>query len=127
MSEPSRTAVVDVAGPGEHGDHKSMHAIIETLYAAGAEVVLSGHDHDYERLAPMTPDGSVDRARGMRQFVVGSGGKNHYATTQGSMTEAVNDDTFGVLSMELRPDGYDWRFVPEPGRSFSDSGSASCH
>ncbi len=112
---------------GEHGDHETMSSFMETLYAAGAEVVLVGHDHDYERFAPLAPDGSVDREKGIRQFVVGSGGRNHYVTSTGPTTEAMNDDTYGVLHMTLKPNGYDWKFVPEVGKTYSDSGSGTCH
>ena len=112
---------------GEHGDNDGVAPFISTLYAAGAEVVLSGHDHDYERFTPLTPDGAPDPARGVRQFVVGSGGRNHYRTTTGATTEAMNADTFGVLQLTLRPGAYDWRFVPEAGGSYTDSGSANCH
>jgi len=112
---------------GEHGDHSTMKPFMDSLYAAGADVVLVGHDHDYERFVPLAPDGTRDDTRGIRQFVVGTGGRNHYATGSGATTEAVNDDTFGVLALTLRPTGYDWRFVPEPGKTYTDSGSAACH
>jgi hypothetical protein len=100
----------------------------DQLYAAGAEVVLSGHDHTYERFAPQTPSGSADPARGIRQWVVGTGGANHthFATTFAN-SQVRNDTTFGVLRLTLRPDGYDWRFVPEKGGGFTDSGSGTCH
>ena len=114
---------------GEHGDHASMAALWQALQEGGAELVLSGHDHDYERFAPQDADGTLDTAHGLRQFVVGTGGKNHYAMTGGLRphSEVHNDDTFGVLVLTLRPGGYGWRFLPEPGKTFTDHGSARCH
>lgn len=100
----------------------------DTLYAAGADVVLSGHDHNYQRFAPQHPDGRADPKRGIRQFVVGTGGKSHY-TIQSPIenTEVYNDATYGVLKLTLRPDSYAWKFIPVVGKTFTDSGSGSCH
>jgi acid phosphatase type 7 len=101
---------------------------VQRLYAAGADVILTGHDHTYERFAPQNPAGLLDTVQGLRAFVVGTGGANH--TTIPSVaanSEVRNADTFGFLRLTLHPGGYDWRFVPEPGKTFSDSGSASCH
>jgi hypothetical protein len=101
---------------------------VQRLYAAGADVVLSGHDHIYERFAPQDPSGVADPARGLRAFVVGTGGANH--TTIPSMAAnsvVANADTFGLLRLTLHPSGYDWTFVPEPGATFTDSGSSACH
>jgi hypothetical protein len=91
-------------------------------------VVLSGHDHDYERFAPQTATGTADPTFGIREFVVGTGGKDH--SGQGTLqpnSEVMNVDTFGVLALTLHPAGYDWQFLPEPGKTFTDSGSATCH
>ena len=100
----------------------------DALYAAGADVVLSGHDHDYERFAPQTSGGVADPARGIREFVVGTGGKRHYAFgTIRANSQTRNSDTNGVLKLTLHASSYDWRFVPEAGMTFSDSGSDSCH
>jgi len=113
---------------GEHGNHISMRAIWQVLYEADADLVLNGHDHDYERFAPQDPNGVADPARGLREFVVGTGGKNHYAiVTPVANSEVRNDDTFGVLKLTLRPTSYDWAFVPEAGKTFTDSGSGTCH
>jgi hypothetical protein len=67
-------------------------------------------------------------ARGLREFVVGSGGRNHYdfVAVQPN-SEARNNDTFGVLQLTLRSNGYDWQFVPEAGKTFTDAGTGSCH
>jgi hypothetical protein len=90
--------------------------------------VVTGHDHDYERFAPQTPDGTADPARGIRQFVVGTGGKNHRPFGSSKPNSEVRDATaFGVLKLTLKPGGYDWQFIPEAGKSFTDSGSGNCH
>jgi len=113
---------------GEHGDFDQMEDIWRTLADAGADVVLSGHDHDYERFASQTATGAPDPARGIVEFVVGTGGKSHTPIVDPKPNSAIrNDQTFGVLRMRLRPTGYDWRFVPVPGGSFTDAGSATCH
>jgi len=100
----------------------------EVLHEAGADVVLSAHDHNYQRFAPQNPDGKVDREGGIREFVVGTGGKSHYEI--GDVlpnSEVQNDETYGVLKFTLHPEGYDWRFVPVEGEAFRDSGHGSCH
>src|SRR5207249_3431802 len=97
----------------------------DALYAAGADVILTGHDHVYERFAPQDPSGKRDDARGIREFVVGTGGANHTSfTTIAANSEVRNASTYGVLNLTLHPTGYDWKFVPEAGASFTDSGSA---
>lgn len=113
---------------GTHGSDPTYDAFWRDLYAAGAEIVLNGHDHDYERLAPLTPDGTADPARGIREFVVGTGGDSHYrfhTITQGSEVRIA--ESFGVLKLTLRPGSYDWRFVSEPGALAADSGTGTCH
>src|SRR5712691_10556308 len=99
------------------------------LYAANADVVLSGHDHIYERFAPQNSSGVLDNARGIRQFVVGTGGNNHTSIATVFANSQVRDTTtFGVLKLTLHPSSYDWQFVPDTGSgSFTDSGSAPCH
>ena len=100
----------------------------QILYDNDVDVILNGHDHIYERFAPQTPDGIADPVRGIRQFVVGTGGSNHTSlATLAANSEVRNTDTFGVLKLTLHLTGYDWQFVPEAGGSFSDSGSAECH
>ena len=105
-----------------------MQALWQALDEAGAEIVLAGHDHNYQRYAPLNPDGTLDRERGIRPFVVGTGGKSHYALKSPPATvEAFNGDTYGILQLSLHPSSYDWRFVPEAGKSFTDTGSTACH
>jgi hypothetical protein len=114
---------------GRHGGDPEMKPLWDALYHAGADVVLNGHDHDYERFAPQDPEGHRDPAHGLREFVVGSGGKNSHRTMGGAKanSEVRNDDTFGVLKLTLHATGYEWEFVPEAGKTFTDLGSGSCH
>lgn len=111
---------------GEHQDEPIYDAFWRDLYAAHAAIVLNGHDHDYERFAPQTPD-EVASAQGIREFVVGTGGKDLRGFVKVQPTSQVrNSSTFGVLQLTLHPNGYDWKFVPVSGQSFSDSGSGTC-
>ena len=101
--------------------------LFQALYDFGADVVLTGHDHNYERFAPQDPAGALDLARGIREFVVGTGGRSLYA--QGLPTansERRNASTFGVLKLTLRSTGFDWQFVPVAGSTFTDSGTDTC-
>jgi hypothetical protein len=112
----------------EHGSSTKPAVVWSDLYNAGAELVLSGHDHDYERFAPMNANSGLDPQYGVREFVVGTGGKNHYhAGTIEVNSEVRNFDTFGVLQLTLSPSGYSWQFIPVAGASFTDRGSGSCH
>jgi hypothetical protein len=126
-----------------------MATIWNDLVTAHADVVLSGHNHDYERFDPigMTPADTADASstttgqpnfqdpvldpNGVREFVVGTGGKNHYGFgSQPPLAgEVVRDaSTYGVLKLTLHPNGYDWQFVNDPGSgTFTDSGTAACH
>jgi acid phosphatase type 7 len=112
---------------GGNGNGPSVTALSRALYDYRADVVLAGHDHDYERFAPQTPDG-VKAADGIREFVVGTGGASHGGTgPRAANSEVFNNDTFGLLRLDLQDGSYDWRFVPESGKQFSDSGHASCN
>ena len=113
----------------KHGGTSTMEPLWEALYEAGAEVVLSGHEHNYERFAPQDPEGRADPQRGIRQFVVGSGGgKSHYPIFDPlPNSEVHNDESYGVLKLTLSPKSYGWRFIPVEGEIFGDSGSARCH
>jgi hypothetical protein len=108
--------------------NKPMGAAWNLLYAAGADVVLNGHQHNYERFAPMTPSGSPNNASGIREFIVGTGGASlsSYAPTYPT-SEVENATSFGVLKITLSSTGYDWQFVPSGSGTFTDSGSTQCH
>jgi acid phosphatase type 7 len=113
---------------GEHGSDPTYTDFWKALYKTDADLILVAHDHDYERFAPQTPDGQLDAARGLREFVVGTGGKSRRAL--GNLepnSEASNADTYGVLQLTLKDSSYDWSFIPEAGASFTDSGSQNCH
>jgi Calcineurin-like phosphoesterase len=113
---------------GEHGDTVAMQPIWQALYDAGAELVINGHDHDYERFAPQDPTGVADPARGIREFVVGTGGKNYYPLSAPvANSEVRNAFTFGVIKFTLHPTSYDWEFIPEAGKTFTDAGHGVCH
>ncbi len=112
----------------KHGNDPELKPFFQALYDAHADVVLGGHDHDYERFAPQSPDGAADPKLGIREIVVGTGGKSHRPFADPKPNSEVRDDTaFGVLKMTLHPSGYDFVFLPEPGKQFTDSGSGSCH
>ncbi len=113
---------------GEHGNHTSVQPLWQALWDANADLILGGHDHDYERFAPQNPAGVTDALRGIREFVVGTGGKSHYAfTTIRPNSEVRNGSTFGVLKLTLHAGSYDWQFVPVAGGTFSDAGRSTCH
>jgi acid phosphatase type 7 len=111
-----------------HGNDPKMKPSWDALYAANAEVVLSGHDHNYERFAPQSPSGTLDTARGIREFVVGTGGT--HLRPMGTIkpnSQVRNTTTHGVLKLTLQPTSYEWNFVPVAGKTFTDSGSTACH
>jgi acid phosphatase type 7 len=113
---------------GKHGDSGKVKPLWDALYEARADVVLSAHDHNYQRYTPQDPEGNAEPERGIRQFVAGSGGKSHYRIKEPLPNNTVyNDDTYGVLRLRLNPNGYEWRFVPVEGKEFTDSGSDECH
>ena len=111
---------------GQHGDQLFMRDIWQALYEFGVDVVVSGHDHNYEQFHRQNPDGMLD-ANGIREFVVGTGGTTLRPFAAIKPNSAVrNSDTHGVLKLILRPTSYDWEFVPVAGQSFIDSGSRPC-
>jgi hypothetical protein len=115
---------------GHHGGSSRYRAFWDVLYEHGAELVLNGHDHVYERFAPQAPDGTPDPDRGVREFVVGTGGANHTPVEHVRPNSEVRDDeSFGVLRLTLRARGYAWEFVREAGSpsGFTDAGHADCH
>ena len=111
-----------------HGNNTAVAPFWNALYAYGAEIVLNGHEHVYERFAPQTPNAVSDLTTGIRQFTVGTGGAGLYSfsSTIQPNSEVRNNSSMGVLKLTLRTGGYDWDFIPATG-SFTDSGSGSCH
>jgi acid phosphatase type 7 len=113
---------------GHDGDNAFVQPFWQALYDAGADVVLNGHSHDYERFAPMDASGNLDNSRGIREYVVGTGGAFFTGIATAKPNSQVRqNDTYGVVKLTLHPSSYDWQFVPEQGGTFSDSGSGSCH
>lgn len=113
---------------GTHGNQKRTKPLWDALYEHGAEIVLGGHDHNYERFAPQTPDGRADPGRGIREFVVGTGGANlrDFPTTEPN-SEVRDDTSHGILRLTLGATGYAWKFLPVQGERFTDSGTGTCH
>ena len=112
---------------GDHGNDPTSRQAWAELYAAGADIVLNGHDHNYERFAPQDPFGTADPQLGIREFVVGTGGKSLRSTgAPQPNSEVRNSATFGVLRLTLHATSYDWRFVPVAGSTFTDVGTGSC-
>jgi hypothetical protein len=112
----------------EHGNSTAVQPLWQALYDNGGEIVLSGHDHNYERFAPQTPSGGSDPLKGIREFVVGTGGagtRSMGATQPNS--EVRNGSTLGVLKLTLGSGSYSWNFIPVAGKTFTDSGSDVCH
>ena len=117
---------IPVFSSGSHGNSPIMREIWKMLYDAGAEIVVNGHDHLYERFAPQTPDGKADE-NGIRQFTVGTGGGGVYRFKSKQANSEVRDNTaYGVIKFTLSPGRYTWEFVPMTGQPFSDSGSGTC-
>jgi len=113
---------------GQQGNYVSMQDIWQTLYNVGTELVINGHDHVYERFAPQDPTGKADPVRGIREFIVGTGGASHNPFLRPIPNSDVRiPGVFGVLKLSLRPESYSWEFVPEAGKTQTDAGSADCH
>jgi hypothetical protein len=111
-----------------HGSSDAVAPLWQALYDAGADVVLAGHEHHYERLAPLDPAGDPDEARGIRSFVVGTGGRSRYPFGPPIAGSEIRDrSTFGVLSLTLGDDRYEWAFLPSAGGTFTDEGTGRCH
>jgi acid phosphatase type 7 len=111
-----------------HAVHPELKPFWEDVYAAHADLVLAGHEHSYERFAPQDPEGQADAKNGVREIVVGTGGRSHDILGAGTAnSELRNWDTYGVLKLALSPGSYTWEFIPEEGGTFRDSGSGTCH
>ena len=112
---------------GANQPHPETGPLFADLYKHGAELLLTGHSHNYERLAPVTPDGIPDPG-GVTQFVVGTGGRNLHTNTgpQLQVSEVLRTDVFGVLELTLEPSAYRARFVGEDGVAVDET-SGTCH
>jgi acid phosphatase type 7 len=111
-----------------HAVHPELKPLWQDLYAAHADLVIAGHEHSYERFAPQDPEGRADPVHGIREIVVGTGGRSHdllgFAMPN---SEVQNIYTYGVLKLTLSPRIYTWEFIPEEGRTFRDAGAGVCH
>jgi hypothetical protein len=111
-----------------YGSTLATRPFWELLYKYGADVVISGHEHNYERFAPQTPDGVLDHARGIREFVVGTGGALPYGFAAPIANSEVRETgSFGVLKLVLHRNSYQWQFIAVPGDRFTDAGWDLCH
>ena len=111
-----------------HPNATDMRPMFQALYDFNAELVVSAHNHQYERFAPQNPSGGLDNVRGVREFVAGAGGVSHYTFGDIQPNSQVRNGTaYGVLKLTLKANSYDWEFVPVAGRIFSDSGTTACH
>ena len=112
---------------GEHGNQDQVAPFWQALYSAGAELVVNGHDHDYERFAPMDPNGQETRPGGIREIVAGTGGGALRPFNQpAANSEFRLAGSYGVLRLTLHPASYDWEFLPANG-TVADAGTAPCH
>ena len=113
----------------KHAIHPELRTFWQDLYKAHADLVLSGHEHSYERFAPQDPNGNLDRKNGIREIVVGTGGRSNdplgFPITN---SEVRNVTSFGVLKLTLWPGKYTWEFIPVDAQNgFHDSGNGTCH
>ena len=113
---------------GNYTDLGKVKPLWDLLYLYKADLVLNGHQHNYQRFAPMTPSGTIDRVNGIREIIAGTGGKGHQSVvTTDPRVEAANGTTFGVLAVTLHATSFDWKFLPEAGKTYTDSGTTACH
>jgi hypothetical protein len=110
-----------------HGSNTGMDAFWQALYDYGADVILNGHEHFYERFGMQDPDGTADAVYGLRQITAGTGGRSSYGFGTPLPNSDVRGQTYGVLKMILHDTSYSWEFTPVAGQTFTDSGSSSCH
>lgn len=132
LAHPSKCALAYFHYPlfssGPHGSISSMKPLWDALYDANADVIISAHDHVYERFAPQNPEGAADGLRGIREFVVGTGGRSLYAFSDiQANSEVRSNTTYGVLKLTLHLSSYDWEFIPVRGGAFTDYGHTACH
>jgi hypothetical protein len=112
---------------GSHGDNRDMQDLWRTLVEFDADVIVAGHDHVYERFAPLNAAGDLDTAKGLRSFVVGTGGAAMHSLGPIHPNSEAQGSEWGVLVLTLEASRYQWNFVPVAGATYRDSGSDSCH
>jgi len=112
---------------GPNGRNPDIQPLWQVLFAADVDIVINGHDHLYERFAPQDPDGRPDPSRGIRQFIVGTGGVPLYPLMRTAANSEARASVWGVASFTLENGGYKWEFVPVESESFRDSGTGVCH
>jgi hypothetical protein len=132
IAEPHRCVMAIWHRPlfstGEHGNSARMAALFKLLYDNGADLVVTGHDHGYQRFAPSDSTGALDPGRGIRQFVVATGGASLYAfPTDSALLEVRDNTSHGVIKLTLKPGSYAFDFLPIPGDTFTDSSQDTCH
>ena len=111
-----------------HALHPALRPLWEDLYAAHADLVLAGHEHSYERFAPQDPNGRPNPANGIREIVVGTGGRSHVPLGVPTPNSEVREwKTYGVLKLTLARAKYHWEFIPVEGQTFHDSGDGVCY
>jgi len=110
---------------GPNGPNPDVRELFRTLYDAGVDIVINGHDHLYERFAPQDASGNPDPAKGIRQFTVGTGGAALYNRATTAKNSDIVIKAFGILKLTLTPGTYQWEFIPDSGAG--DTGSGSCH
>jgi hypothetical protein len=116
------------ASSSHDDDEGNFLDVWQILYDAGAALVLTGHDHNYQRYAPYNRDSNGVDPNGLREIVVGTGGRSLSSISEQSKPglEAYNGSTFGVLKVTLNDDSYEWQFLPVAGNTYTDSGSDNC-
>jgi hypothetical protein len=112
---------------GPHGDNTDMRDLFQILYDADVEFVVTGHDHMYERFSPIDPNGRPDSVRGVREFVVGTGGTSLTGPVRMRLGSEMQGANWGIIRFDLSPGSYRWQFISVSGESFADSGIAMCH
>jgi hypothetical protein len=115
-------------GSGKEGNTPEVIDFWQSLYTAHATLVINGHNHDYERFAPIDPAGNPDPVNGITEIVAGTGGKDHSPLVQLQPNSQIfNDTDFGVLRLALHTDSYAWQFLPVAGATFTDEGIGKCN
>jgi hypothetical protein len=115
-----------VFSSGYEGNMPNMREVWRVLNQFNADVVLVGHSHNYERFGPQDADGRPS-PNGIREFVVGTGGRSHTNKEAIKFNSEAYGEDFGILKLSLKSNSYDWEFIPVTGKTFRDSGSDACH